>query len=530
MAPFASFWAALAVSTAALHPLSVMAQGGALSPRFAIQGFEVAGNSVLSPALIEQTLAVLNGPDRSFADIEQAVELLDSLYRHAGYSLVQVVVPEQELRGGRVRLEVREHRIGQISVDGAAHFSEPNIRRSVPGLQSGSVPNMDDISQSLRIANESPAKKTVLQLGSAAADGTVGAQLKVSDERPWRVGATLDNTGLDSTGKHRLSVALQHANLFDRDHLLALQYTTSLERPNDVSVYGLGYRIPLYAQGDAIDLFAGYSDVSSGTLATGGLNLSVSGKGAIYGLRYNQSLARLGAYEQKLIYGLDYRAYENDVSFGATPLGSDVTVRPASLGYAGKWTLPTAELAGFVTGVRNLPGGSDGDEQAFDRARLGASANYALLRFGANARWAIAGDWQGALTANGQWTRDRLVPGEQFGLGGAASVRGFRERAFANDRGAFVSAELQTPEICAGWLKGYGNCRLLGFYDAGTLRRNDPLPGEHASTSLASTGLGLRYSLGRQFSWRLDAARVLNDGGNGDQGKIRYHFLMAVSY
>lgn len=530
MARFATFRLALAASAAALCPLSVVAQGEVLSPRFAIQGFDIAGNSVLDPALIEQTLAPLNGPERSFADIRRAVELLEASYRRAGYSLVQVVVPEQELRGERVRLQVHEHRIGKVSVEGAAHFSEKNIRRSLPGLQSGSVPNMDDISRSLRIANESPAKQTVLQLGSAAADGSIGALLKVSDERPWRIGATLDNTGLESTGKHRLGFALQHANLFDRDHLLALQYTTSLEKPNDVSVYGLGYRIPLYALGDAVDLFAGYSDVNSGTLATGGLNLSVSGKGAIYGMRYNQSLARHGTYEQKLIYGLDYRAYENDISFGAIPLGSDVTVRPASLGYSGKWTLPTAELAGFLTGVRNLPGGSDGDDQAVERARLGASANYSLLRFGANARWAFAGEWQGALTFNGQWTADSLVPGEQFGLGGAASVRGFRERAFANDKGAFLSAELQTPELCAGWLPGFGNCRLLGFYDAGALRRNDPLPGEQASTSLASAGLGWRYTLGRQLSWRLDAARVLNDGGNGDEGKTRYHFLMAVSY
>lgn len=530
MPRFATFRRALAAGAVALCPLSVVAQGEVLSPRFAIQGFDVAGNSVLDPALIEETLAPLNGPERSFADIRRAVELLEASYRRAGYSLVQIVVPEQELRGGRVRLTVHEHRIARVDVEGAAHFSEQNIRASLPGLQPGRAPNMDEVSRSLRIANDSPAKKTVLQLGSATADGSVDARLKVADERPWRIGATLDNTGLDSTGKHRLGVALQHANLFDRDHLLALQYTTSLERPSDVSIYGLGYRIPLYAQGDAIDLFAGYSDVSSGTLATGGLNLSVSGKGAIYGLRYNQTLARLGSYEQRLIYGLDYRAYENDISFGATPLGSDVTVRPASLGYAGKWTLATAEATAFLTAVRNLPGGSDGDDAAFERARLGAAADYSLLRFGASGRWAFAGEWQGALAVNGQWTADRLIPGEQFGLGGATSVRGFRERAYANDSGALLSAELQTPEWCGSWLRGYGHCRLVGFYDAGRLRRNDPLAGEQAAVSLASAGVGLRYSLGRQLSWRLDAARVVDDGGSGEQGKTRYHFLMAVSY
>lgn len=530
MARFFSWHRAAITGALALLPLLAAAEDEAVAPRFAISGFDVSGNSLLPPSLIERTLANLTGPDRGFADIQQAVELLEASYRQRGYALVRVVVPEQELHGGQVKLNVFEPRIGKISVEGAEHFDEPNIRRSVPGLRAGSAPNMDEISQSLRIANENPAKKTLLQLGSAATGGIVDARLKVNDERPWRFAATLNNTGLESTGKHRLGFAFEHANLFDRDHLLALQYTTSLEKPQEVAIYGLGYRIPLYAQGDAIDLFAGYSDVSSGTLAAGGLDLSVSGKGKLYGLRYNQSLARHGAYEQRLIYGLDYRAYENDIRFGTTPLGSDVTVRPASLGYSGKWTLANGELAGFVTAVRNLPGGGDGNGDAFARARLGAPANYSLLRFGANARWAFAGDWQGALAANGQWTADRLVPGEQFGLGGAASVRGFRERAFADDRGALLSAEVHTPEICGPWLRAYGNCRLLAFYDAGTLRRNDPLPGEHGVTTLASAGIGLRYSLGRQASWRLDAARVLNDGGNGDDGKIRYHFVVALTY
>lgn len=73
----------MAVSAAAMCPLPAIAQGEPLSPRFAIHGFDVTGNSVLPPEAIERTLAALSGPDRSFADIQQAVELLESSYHSA---------------------------------------------------------------------------------------------------------------------------------------------------------------------------------------------------------------------------------------------------------------------------------------------------------------------------------------------------------------------------------------------------------------------------------------------------------------
>lgn len=509
---------------------TAFAESKPVTPRFAITAFEVSGNTLVPSSRIEAALADLLGGGRGFADIQQAVERVERLYRREGYSLLEVELPEQELSAGRVRLLVHERRIGKVVVGGAKHFSEANIRASVPGLREGEIPNMDEISSSLRIANESPAKKTVLQLGAAENNGPVSASLQVTDESPMRFWTTFDNTGLESTGKHRLGISLQHGNLFDRDQVLSMQYTTSLEKPSEVSIYGFGYHIPLYAAGDSIDFFAGRSDVNSGVLSTGGINLNISGRGTVLGLRYNQSLSRLGAFEHRLVYGFDYRAYENDVTFGSLPLGNDVTVRPFSVNYIGKWTLPRAEFSGYLTAVQNLPGGENGDKQAFDAVRSGASSAYGLLRYGASTRWAFAGDWQGGLVFNGQWTRDRLVPGEQFGAGGATSVRGFRERALADDKGAFFSGEVHTPELCTKNWFGDSSCRLVAFYDVANLWRNDPLPGELSRNSIASAGLGLRYSLSRNFSWRLDGARVLDDGGTGGEGKMRFHFLVIASY
>lgn len=496
------------------------------APVFPMHAFLVEGNSLLPMATVDAALAPFRGPSRHFGDIQQALEKLQALYQEAGYGTVQVLLPEQELQDGQVRFQVIERRLGEVQIEGARFFDAENIRNSLPGLVPGTVPNLKAVSRSLRIANENPAKQTLLQLSGNT--DAVDAHLRISDGKPWKIALNLDNTGTDATGRTRLGVLFQHANLFNRDHVATFQYTTSPEKPERVSIYGLGYRIPLYAWGDSLDLFAAHSDVDSGTLTAGVLALSVSGKGKVHGARYNQTLPRLGDYEQKLVYGIDHKAYENDIGFRDTPLGHDITVRPLSLTYIGSWNRPEATITGFLSVARNLPGGSHGGTTDFQRARAGAEADYRLFRYGLNGHWTLAQDWQFRASLSGQATPDRLVPGEQFGLGGASSVRGFQERQFSDDRGLLLSAEVYSPELCSRSLAA--NCRLLAFYDHGELGRNGALPGERESGTLSSAGLGLRLEVGRHVSLRMDVGRILDDNDSGSKGNTRLHFLLGVSY
>ena len=497
-------------------------------PVFPIERFQVEGNTLLDPEAVHTTLAPFQGQARHFGDIQQALEKLEALYHEAGYSAVQVLLPEQELQNGTVRFQVIERKLGELRMEGAQFFDEDNIRRSFPGLVPGTVPNLKQVSRSLRIANENPAKQTTLQLAGNPGTDAVDAHLRIRDEKPWKVALNLDNTGTDATGRTRLGALFQHANLFNRDHVMTLQYTTSPEKPERVSIYGLGYRIPLYARGDSLDFFAAHSDVDSGTLTAGVLALNVSGKGNIYGARYNQTLPRLGDYEQKLIYGIDYKAYENHIGFNGTPLGHDITVRPFSITYLGSWNRPGALVSGFLTAARNIPGGSHGGRTDFQLARAGAEADYSLIRYGLNGHWTLARDWQFRAGLSGQESPDKLVPGEQFGLGGASSVRGFQEREFSDDKGYLFTTEVYTPELCASSFNG--NCRLLAFYDHGRLSRNGALAGESRSGTLASAGLGLRLQAGKHVSLRLDAGRVLDDNDGGSKGNTRLHFQLGVSY
>lgn len=493
---------------------------------FEIVRFEVQGNTLLPSASVDQLLSPFAGKDRDFASVQMALEALKAAYRQKGYNVVNVILPEQELNQGIVKLQVIETKIGKIIVRGNQHFDDANIRNSMPTLQEGKTPNLADVSADLKIANENPAKKTTLQLQTGETDDQVNALLQVSDDRPWTASVSIDNTGDENTGHNRLSVLYQNADIGGVDHVLSLQYTTSFANPSEVSVYGIGYHVPLYAQGDSLDFFGSYSDVNSGTVTAGVFDLSVSGKGAAAGVRYNHNLLKVGDYDSKLIFGIDYKAFQNDISLSGAPLGSDVTVHPVSVTYTGNWALKADTVNFYASASRNIPGGDNGGNADFALARSGASENYSILRYGVSYLRILSADWQFRAALNGQITGDALVPGEQFGAGGANSVRGFEEREISNDEGRTTNLELYTPNLC----NGGSQCRILSFYDTGYVSRNDALPGEITQESIGSLGLGLRLTSSSKFVAQADFAHVIDGTELSPKGSNRVHFRAVLTY
>jgi hemolysin activation/secretion protein len=498
--------------------------------RFEIVRFEVEGNTLLDAKKVQQLLTPYAGANRDFGDVQRALEALEAAYRRQGFNVVQVVLPEQELNQGVVHLRVVEAHIGKVTIEGNKFFDNANVRRSLPMLREGATPNIDQISAGLRVANDNPAKKTNLQLKTGDNDGELDAALTVVDTKAWKVGANFDNAGTASTGKTHVGLLYENANITGHDDVITTQYTTSVDEPSKVKVYGVGYHLPLYEQGNSIDLFGSYSNVDSGTVSAGIFDLQVSGRGAVYGGRYNMNFARMGDYDSKLIAGLDYRAYKNSVQLLATQLGNDVTVHPVSLTYAGTWNMTGGTANIYFTGMHNIPGGDQGAAADFNRARTGASDTYNILRYGIGLSRALPADWQMRVNLNGQYTNDALVPGEQFGAGGASSVRGFTERAQSNDSGRLATAELYTPNLCSNGTGVAIQCRMLAFYDTAYLSRNRPLPGEPKHGSIGSVGLGLRFALDTYATLQMDYGYIVDAGDIEARGDKRLHFMLALSY
>ncbi|MGQ5525196.1 ShlB/FhaC/HecB family hemolysin secretion/activation protein [Chitinimonas sp. PSY-7] len=501
------------------------------SPKFAIKEFLVKGNTVLPQASIDAALQPFSGPNRDFADVQHALETLEGLYRRAGYGSLQVYLPEQELSEGQVLLQVVEPRVDKVRIEGNQYFGADNIRRAMPALRDGEVPNTAALSKDLRLANESPSRRMTVSLQAGEKPQTVDAVLRVVDEKPQRFFVAADNTGTKETGRTRLSLGYQHANLFDRDHVLTTQFTTSPKEFDQVKIFGLGYKLPLYGWGDSMSLFAGYSNVSSAVLQ--GL-FNTSGKGTVAGVRYNYGLPTRGAYQQKLVFGLDSRRFESETSFiGAIQGKQRYTIRPVSVGYQMQSQSADWSYDGNVTFSRNLPAENN---LALRSGRQGTGIepidndHYQILRYGVNGYLGLPADWLAHASLNGQKTTDALPSGEFFGIGGANSVRGYDERVLSNDEGMNASLELYTPDL-AKYLKWEsGRLQFLGFFDWGSLSRKQALPGEQTSAKLAGAGIGLRLSVGKMATVKLDLAKARKDGGGQKKGDNQAHASAILTY
>jgi hemolysin activation/secretion protein len=510
----------------------------AQEPKFEIRSFLVEGASLLTKEEIEGAVGPFSGRDKDFADVQRALEALERAYTDKGYSAVQVILPEQELDKGVVRFKIVEARIARLVIEGSKFFDEDNIRRSLPSVRAGEAPNIHNVADNLRVVNESPAKQTTVLLRGGSEEGQVDAVVRITDENPVKYSLTMDNSGTQHTGIYRVGVGYQNSNLWNRDHVLSMQYvtspsdhahpnTTDLTTNRNVFIFGGSYRIPLYSFGDSLDISAGYSNVNSGVIQ----NLfNVSGSGSIFGLRYNANLRKWGEVEQRLAFGADWRGYRNQVTVADTPLVPDITVHPISVTYYGVYRTGASETSFNLGAFKNLPGGNDGHTKAFEASRVGAEPNYFIFRYGINHLQAFANEWQMRLGFNGQMTRDRLVSGEQFGIGGADSVRGFLEREVVNDNGYRGTAEFYTPDYASSipFLPGGSRLRTLFFYDWGLTRRYSPLLGEQMQSAIASYGLGFRFSRGTNMSFRFDFGSVTDAGGS--QGRFDGRAHAAFSY
>lgn len=514
--------------------LSTWAQG----PTFPIERFEIEGNTLLGPEQMATLVAPYQGQNQSFADIQLAQEALENAYRSQGYSAVAVTLPEQDISKGVVRFQIVEARLDTISVHGQQHFSQDNILRSLPALRSGDIPNTIEMAENLNLANENPAKRAEITLKLSDRPGFVNADVKVEEENPKRFMVSLDSTGQGSTtGDWRLGFAWQHANLFDLDHVLNLQYTTSPTHLKDVKQISAGYRIPLYAQGASLDMYAAHSNVDAGSFGSSSGIDGFVGKGQVVGMRYNLNLKRRGEYSHMLSFGLDWKKFVNNCTgLACAVIGADVVSTPFSVNYLGTWTRPGTQTRWGLSHVQNTGWGS------MNRAANYAGANhqpgtqgtrhrFMLWRANASHLQLLDNGWQGRVAVNAQYTQHPLILGEQLGLAGHMAVRGFNEREVARDSGIVGNLELYTPNLAPRLKAGVDELRGLFFVDLAQGRYvKNAFEVNSLNQTIGSIGVGLRLTHQKRVNLKFDLAHVVNGTQAQPAGAWKGHMAVTVAF
>lgn len=506
---------------------------------FDIWEYRILGNSVLPRTAIETLLYANLGSGKTLDDVEKARVALESAYRERGYGTVFVDIPEQEVADGVVRLQVTEGKINRVRVTGARYFSNRSIRAAVPAAAPGTVPHLPSVQQQLTDLNAQSGDRNVMPvLKAGPRPGTVDLALNVKDAAPLHASIELNDQYTSNTTELRAIAAVSYENLFGRLDSLAFQYQTSPEDTSEVAVWAASYTARLPDSQAKVALFYINSDSDIATVGDGGTTLSVLGKGQIFGGRYIAPLHSSVAATHVFVGSAEYKDFAESV------LSSDVFRTPISYmnlsaGHTSAWRLDRQQfaLASSVSfGVRGMAN----QPEEFRDKRARGRPNYWLLR--ADSSYGLQLPWKlnVRLRGVGQYAVEPIISNEQFSIGGADGVRGYREAEQLGDIGFKSSAELALAPIDLFAQRAQGG--VFVFYDFGRMSRLEPLRDrvtglllENVDQTLHSAGAGFEFSafgfLSGSLTWAYPFVSAPGwESGGTEEGDARIHFSIRSSW
>jgi hemolysin activation/secretion protein len=464
---------------------------------------------------------------KSLAELTRSIV---AFFRDHDRPVVNVFVPEQSITSGFVQIVVVISRVEKVDATGARYFSNSFLRSEVR-LRPDDPISGNEMRNDLSWINRNPFLQSDILLAPGNAPGTTDLLLRTQDRFPLRVYAGYEDSGNQYTGDDRILTGFNYGNLFGVGQQLSYQFTTGSDADQFMAHSGT-YIIPLPWR-HQLTFFGSYANSSASLgpdLSTGGVNWQVSG-------RYEAPLPGTEHFTESVTGGFDFKRSNNDLIFGVATVSNvftdvDQFVLSYQAGYQDDYGSSSASATGFWS-----PGGlsNNDDDDDYVGTRAGARSNYAYGQFTLNRVTRLPFDFTWTVRGEVQQADANLLPSEQLGLGGYATVRGYDEREVNGDNGFLVSTEVATPPVSIAQIFGIQKIKdqlqFLGFVDYGGTSLHQITPADvNPNTNLLGVGPGLRYVINPYVSIRFDYGFQMIDTGYDARHNSRAHLGVLVSY
>lgn len=510
--------------------------------KLSITGFNVEGSSIGKEAL-DAKLQPLTEKKLTLDQMQvQVRSKIQEAYQDIGVRGVQVVIPPQEITDQPLNVEVTEPKLGFLAIEGNRFFGDKNIRRFFEGKITTPEGMLvaRDLEAQLDSANRHPDRQITAVLQPGDEPGVSDITLKVRERKPlhgytpFHYSLGWSTSGTPNVGRLRLSNTFQYTNLFDRDHILSVNWIMNPANFDEVHVVGTSYRIPLVNSGHAFTLFGGYSRTATNAVID---TLEVTGSGHNVGGNFTFKMPEFWGLESSSTFGISYSQSNNSLEFGTfTVIESDIGQLPLDFRYSWQKRDGWGATLGYLYTEWN-PGDlvANGAREDFEQFRQDANSSYLKFKFGLQRYQRLMAGWTLHMQFDGQYTNDELVPGEQFRLGGESNVRGYESGEISGDGGFLVRTEVRTPPLFKHFSRLFEDekeeaTHLVGFIDYGLAALVKPIQGDPDSTDIAGAGLGLRYQFSEYFVGSIDFAWALMPGSVTNTGDAIAHINIQFSF
>jgi hemolysin activation/secretion protein len=497
------------------------------APAFPVQKINVTGSTIFSPQQIEAVVKRFEGKTLTVEQLREAADTITQLYLNQGYITSRAILVDQAVADGMVEIRVLEGSLEEIRIEGTRRVNANYVRSRVR-LGAKTPLNTAQLEDQLRLLRADPLFSNVeASLRAGTATGQSILIVRITEANPFEGSASVDNYSPPSVGSERLGLNLLYRNVTGNGDAVAGSFYHTTQSGADS--LDLSYRLPVNAMNGALQLRTSFT--RNNIVDPVFRPFDFKGNSQLYEVSFQQPLIRSPRQEFSLSLGFAYQESKSTSVFGSPSPGADAegVTRTSVIKFGqdylrrdvrGAWSLRS--LFSFGTGLfdatTNKPPVPDGKFFSW----LGQVQRVQIL---GNNNFLITG-------VDVQLTPNRLLPSQQFVIGGGQSLRGYRQNIRAGDNGVRFSMEdriaLERNET------GNPTFQLAPFFDAGLVWNNDtrnyPLPPEQF---LAGVGLGLIWEPVPKLSLRVEYAypliRIKDRGLNNAQDEavyfnVRYQF------
>ncbi|MCC0175655.1 ShlB/FhaC/HecB family hemolysin secretion/activation protein [Waterburya agarophytonicola K14] len=463
-----------------------------------VKKIEVFGNSLFKTEIARLTKPFV-GKSTNLAQLYQLRTAISQLYTEKGYVNSGAYLPPQKLGDGVVEIKVLEGGIETVEVTGNKHLKDDYIASRLVSIPTPI--QAEKLLEQLQLLRLDPLIENVsAELSAGLSPGMSRLDIEVQEADNFTLSSSLNNHNSPSVGSNSRNLGVAHNNLLGFGDRASLNYTNT-EGSNGLD---FGYGVPINAKNGRISLAYGFN--SNDIVEAPFTPLDIQTKSNYYELSLRQPI--LAKPSQEVALGLSFSRQHSETSLLDEPF-------PLSVGADESGNTNISALRFFQEFTRR----SDDSVVAlrsqfslgvdlFDATINDDAPDGQFFAWRGQSQWArqLDDDFVFLLKGDVQLAKD-LVPLEQFRLGGASSVRGYRRDVSLSNSGLLTSAELRVPVLRIQKLDGV--FQLVPFVDFGLPWGVDNAVVE--IDSLVSIGMGLNFNAGDRFNARLDYGIPLTD-------------------
>lgn len=448
---------------------------------------------------------------------------ITNMYRNDGYILSKAVVPPQKIEGGVVQIDVIEGFIDRVVVQGQVRGPRRLLNQYRKGLLKSRPLKARDLERYLLLVDDLPgvSVKSVLT-PSEHQQGATNMTL-ILDNKAYGGSLGVDNRGTKFNGPIQVNAGVSGNTLFKNYERIGLQAVVT-SNSDELQFFSGFYEQPISSEGTKLFFSASVSDSEPGSVLK---DFEVVGESKAFTFKISHPFIRSRA---KNLTGTMGYTHRNSTTNILGELDSEDRLRVVNLGLS----------YDFVDGYRgvnlmsfNLSKGFD----IFDSTKTGSEnltreeghSDFTKVTTQMLRLQQLAPSWMllGALSA--QYSFEKLLASEEFGVGGSQYGRAYDPSEITGDQGFAFKLELQKAlQVKKKYLR---DLQAYTFFDFGKIWNRIPTSTGLETEDLFSLGLGVRFNVTENISGYLEWDKPLDQQVASEGSKDgRFFFSLTARY